>query len=201
MSASVRSSPPYCTSSKRGLCRSWPTNSLTIWTNAEKIFVFRQNETLSANDLFDFRMALADYGPSTLLWVQQARPGHAAGSVDRIEDTLLVGYVQRLASRENAPDLDLPSWLLMLRRALVVRSAVRKLWRDANVPDAVRPACIELTFGREETRERTRFGWSPAEDNHTFAIDERSLLTFPPPRRRLRICWIWISRRSWRPRH
>jgi len=44
--------------------------------NPSKILVFRQNEPLAANDLVDLRMALSAYGPSILLWVQPARPGH-----------------------------------------------------------------------------------------------------------------------------
>lgn len=47
----------------------------------EKTLVFRQNEELSANDLLDLRAALTAYGPASLLWVQEARPGHPAGSV------------------------------------------------------------------------------------------------------------------------
>ena len=51
--------------------------------------VFRQNEELSANDLLDFRSALAAYGPATLLWVQATRPGHPPGTVSIVDDTLM----------------------------------------------------------------------------------------------------------------
>src|SRR5690242_11213250 len=88
---------------------------------AEKILVFRQNETLSANDLLDLRMALAGYGPGVPLWVQPARPDHSPGEVVVVDDTLMIGYVTRLARREYVPGLDLQSWLIMLRNAYALR--------------------------------------------------------------------------------
>src|SRR4051812_33271865 len=85
--------------------------------NPTKILVFRQNEPVSAGDLIDLRIALSAYGPSMLLWVQEACPGHPPGTVHVADDRLLVGYVRRLAARENVPDLDLDSWMMVLRRA------------------------------------------------------------------------------------
>jgi hypothetical protein len=73
--------------------------------SAEKLMVFRQNEELSANDLLDFRSALSGYGPATLLWVQATRPGHPPGTVTLLDDRLMIGYVTRLARRDNAPRL------------------------------------------------------------------------------------------------
>lgn len=82
-----------------------------------KIVVFRQNEDVSANALMDFRQALAAYGPSMLLWVQPTRPGFPPGSVVVVDGTLMVGYVSRLARRDNATDFDFQSWLAVLRNA------------------------------------------------------------------------------------
>jgi hypothetical protein len=141
--------------------------------NPEKILVFRQNEPMPANDLIDLRQALANYGPATLLWVQETRPGHPAGTVEQIDERLMVGYVRRLATRENAYDLDLPSWIGMLRGAYAI-------WHTQK--PAAPPACVEIVFGAGgNARSLTEFGWSPPEDNHTFTIDDRSLLTFAPP--------------------
>jgi len=171
--------------------------------NPCKILVFRQNEPLSANDLIDLRLALGQFGPSTLLWVQQARPSHRAGSVDRVDDTLLAGYVSRLANRENPLDLDLVSWLTMLRRAYA-------LWRARQdgplnaatlnapvlgvptlstptlsepVPSApARSPMVEIAFGRNgPPRSDGEYGWSPPEADFTWAIDERSRLMVAPP--------------------
>ncbi|OIQ65615.1 hypothetical protein GALL_528260 [mine drainage metagenome] len=59
--------------------------------NPTKIMVFRQNEPLSANDLVDLRIALAGYGPATLLWVQAARPGHPPEGQRPAQAPLAVG--------------------------------------------------------------------------------------------------------------
>src|SRR5690348_14500081 len=85
--------------------------------NPTKILVFRQNEPVSAGDLLDLRIALSAYGPGILLWVQEACPGHPPGTVDVADERLFVGYVRRPAARENVPDLDVDSWLTVLRRA------------------------------------------------------------------------------------
>jgi hypothetical protein len=152
--------------------------------NPEKILVFRQNETLAANDLIDLRAAVAAYGPATLLWVQQARPGHPPGTVEQVDATLMTGYVQRLADRENVPDLDLASWMLTLRRAYAIwRARPATGSSEAAVPENVPPpTSIEIVFGvAGNALSLMRHGWSPAEDHHTFAIDDHSLLTFAPP--------------------
>src|ERR1700761_4068256 len=138
--------------------------------NPSKILVFRQNERLSANDLVDLRMAIAEFGPSVLLWVQEARPGHPPGSVVVADDTLMVGYVSRLASREDVPDLDLGSWLTMLRRAYVMRpmppaaldgAPLRPVRRVPPPP----PPRTDTVFGREGNAvERIGYGWAAPED-------------------------------------
>src|SRR3978361_125760 len=82
--------------------------------NPNKILVFRQNESLAAGDLVDLRIALAAYGPTTLLWGQAAGAGHPTGSVDVADERMMVGYVRRLARRHDVPDLDVASWLQVL---------------------------------------------------------------------------------------
>jgi hypothetical protein len=147
--------------------------------NPTKILVFRQNEPLLASDLIDLRTALDRFGPSTLLWVQQARPGHPPGSANRIGDRLLVGYVSRLALRESVPDLDLSSWLIMLRNAY-------KLFRAYVEPPvpvvALAPSpSISLRFGSDGNAQRSMgYGWSTPEIGFTWATEDRSLLTLDP---------------------
>jgi hypothetical protein len=139
----------------------------------EKILVFRQDEPMLANDLLDLRAALATIGPGTLLWVQPARDGHPAGSAEFIADRFIAGYVRRLATPENAPDLDLESWLQLLRR-------VYALWRGAS-EDA--PSFAEIVFGRDGNAGAFMgAGWATPEDGFTWTIGERSLLHIPPLR-------------------
>lgn len=152
--------------------------------SADKILVFRQNEPLQANDLLDLRAALDLYGHSTLLWVQSARPGHPPGTVDIIDDRLMVGYVRRLAPRENVPDLDIDSWLSVLRRSYA-------LWPERHRPVTLRPtreavfephAKLVRVFGVDgDAEESTGQGWSTPENGFTWAIGERSLLSLPAP--------------------
>ncbi|WP_428483362.1 hypothetical protein [Rhodopila sp.] len=147
-----------------------------------KILVFRQNEPLSAADLVDLRIALSVYGPSVLLWVQEARPGHPPGTVDVADERLLVGYVRRLADRDDVPDLDMESWLAMLRNA-------HGLWRRAQAGGvalgdfaAGQLARTELTFGQEGNAAcHLGYGWSGPEAGYTWSIGERSLLTIENP--------------------
>jgi hypothetical protein len=140
-----------------------------------KIMVFRQNEPLTANDLIDLRVALAAHGPAILLWVQAAQPGHPPGSVVKVDDRLMVGYVSRLARREYVPDLDVASWLAMLRMAYRVHLGAD---RDA----ATAPARTEIVFGKAgNTAGCTGDGWSAPENGFTWAIGKRSVLTIPNP--------------------
>lgn len=137
--------------------------------NPTKILVFRQNEPLLASDLTDLRIALSGYGPSTLLWVQEARPGHPAGDVVAVDDRLLIGYVSRLARRDNVPDLDVRSWLAMLRNAYARHSGQAAVAKDMN-----------LVFGVSgNAAAHTGPGWSAPEDGFTWAIDDSSVLTLP----------------------
>lgn len=149
--------------------------------NPSKILVFRQNEPLLAADLVDLRVALANYGPNILLWVQEARPGHAPGSVDVVDDGLMVGYVRRLAARDAVPDLDLDSWLVVLRKAYELSlmgsderaeaaHAAERLWRT------------DLVFGSDgNARQYCGYGWSGPEAGYQWAVGERSLLTIDSP--------------------
>lgn len=148
--------------------------------NPTKILVFRQNEPLSAGDLTDLRIALAAYGPSILLWVQPACPGHPPGSVDVVDDRMMAGYVRRLAERDTVPNLDYGSWMQVLRRAhaIFAQAGEGRLARAAVQP----PARTELTFGEEgNAGPSLGYGWSGPEAGYQWAVGERSLLTVAVP--------------------
>jgi hypothetical protein len=145
-----------------------------------KILVFRQNEPLLASDLADLRIALSAYGPSIVLWVQEACPGHPPGSVEVADERMMVGYVRRLAARETVPDLDFESWMQVLRRAhaIFIRSRDGRLVRAAAEP----PARTELTFGIEgNAGPRLGQGWSGPEAGYQWAVGERSVVTLDVP--------------------
>ena len=155
--------------------------------NPEKILVFRQNEPLTASDLVDLRSALSRFGPSTLLWVTQACPGHPPGSVDVIDRSFMVGYVKWLAPRNNVPNLDTETWLTVLRRSWNLWPARRSGTTEAVVaptPNAEPAARVDLTFGADGNSEpSTGFGWSKPENGFTWSIEDRSLLMIDAPPR------------------
>ena len=150
----------------------------------EKIFVFRQNEPLLAADLVDLRAALSRFGPATLLWVQEARPGHPPGSVDVIDATFMVGYVKRLAERSRVPELDAESWLVMLRQAWTVWPARHA---DPSAAPLIAPqqrplGRVDVVFGVEgNATDLAGFGWSKPENGFTWSIEDRSLLILDTP--------------------
>jgi hypothetical protein len=148
--------------------------------NPSKILVFRQNEPLLGSDLVDLRIALSAYGPSILLWVQEALPGHPPGSVEVADERLMVGYVRRLAERDRVQDLDVASWMQVLRRAHAIGldACDGRLVRTAVHP----PARTVLTFGIEgNAGPSLGYGWSGAEAGYQWAIGERSLVTVEVP--------------------
>nr|WP_294516744.1 hypothetical protein [uncultured Rhodopila sp.] len=147
-----------------------------------KILVFRQNEPLSAGDLVDLRIALSAYGPGVLLWVREACSGHPPGTVDVADDRLMIGYVRRLAARENVPGLDLQSWLTVLRRAFAL-SSLSGTGRAAEARAAQsRLASTELRFGIEgNAAPSLGYGWSGTEPGYQWSVGERSLLTVRNP--------------------
>jgi hypothetical protein len=148
--------------------------------NPEKIFVFKQNEPLSATDLVDLRATLSRFGPSTLLWVAEACPGHPPGTVDVIDRTFMVGYVRRLAARESVPDLDLESWMTVLRRAWAIWPARRSV--GVAEPPPLPVGRVDAVFGVDGNADKmTGFGWSAQEDGFAWSIDDRSLLTLDAP--------------------
>jgi hypothetical protein len=145
-----------------------------------KILVFRQNEPLLASDLVDLRIALSAFGPSILLWVQEACPGHPPGSVEVADERMMVGYVRRLAKRDAVPNLDFGSWMQVLRRAHAI-SLHKRDGKLVSVP-ATRLPRTELMFGIEgNAAPGLGQGWSGPEAGYQWAVGERSVLTIDVP--------------------
>jgi hypothetical protein len=148
--------------------------------NPSKILVFRQNEPLLGSDLVDLRIALSAYGPSTILWVQEACPGHPPGSVEVADERMMVGYVRRLAARDTVPDADYESWMQVLRRAYAISLHARD-GHLVQVP-AERPARTELRFGADgNAGPALGYGWSGPEAGYQWSVGERSMLTVAVP--------------------
>jgi hypothetical protein len=89
--------------------------------SAEKIFVYHGMRPLSADDARALLRAVRLYGLATLLLVELAHAGHAAGSVERAEDGLLRGYIDRFAPGEDAHDFSMDSWVTLCRAAAALQ--------------------------------------------------------------------------------
>jgi hypothetical protein len=99
----------------------------------------------------------------------------------------MLGYVSRLAGRQDVPDLDLASWLTMLRRAHGRRPMPGAI-SGANRSDATSrkepPAAArtDTVFGKEGNASGCMgYGWSGPEDGYTWSIGDRSVLTIDSP--------------------
>lgn len=77
----------------------------------EKIFIYKQNEQVTREEVRALFLALNRYGPNTLLWVVPAESPQQVGSVEVVANGLFKGYVDRFAPAENAYDLSLNAWL------------------------------------------------------------------------------------------
>jgi hypothetical protein len=89
--------------------------------SGEKIFVFRFIAPLEPEVVQKFFQAIRKQGPGWLLYVKQD-PAHPEGSVELLEEGLLVGAIDRL-SNENPPQINSPAWERICRRALAIRQA------------------------------------------------------------------------------
>lgn len=81
--------------------------------NGEKIWVWKSNLTITLDRIERLVAVLRRRGPNMLLWVVEADDVHPSGSVERIGDGLLKGYVEKLAPYEAAADISAQGWFEM----------------------------------------------------------------------------------------
>ena len=146
---------------------------------ASKIFVYHQREPLHALELIRLRRALGGYGRPVLLYVTEADSAHPAGSVERIDRTLMVGYLASYAPAGEPYRPDVASWIELCRNAYRIR------WADdftAYDPAAAAATQVEVAFGRGGTftNDMGR-GWSYPEDGYTWAVGKLSTLVLDAP--------------------
>jgi hypothetical protein len=85
--------------------------------SGEKIWVWREMTAADAERLRPLVKLLRRFGPNTLLWVVAADEGHAPGTLERLDEGFLKGYVERLAAYADATDISPESWYVMLEKA------------------------------------------------------------------------------------
>lgn len=83
----------------------------------EKIWVWREYSHTDPERIRSLVEMLRDLGPNTLLWVVAADEGHAPGTVERLNEGFIKGYVERLATYSNATDISPQSWYTVCENA------------------------------------------------------------------------------------
>ena len=83
----------------------------------EKLFVYRGEPATTVADVQPLVEAISGYGPGQLLFVTAAADPSRAGSVERMSERLMVGYLDRLAPLRLATELSVSSWLDVCRHA------------------------------------------------------------------------------------
>lgn len=85
---------------------------------SERIYVVKRNHGLSHADAWRLLDVIAKRGGGRLLYVVKAPTPSRAGTVERINSRLMVGWVDRLSPLSRADDVSLDSWVKVLRSAL-----------------------------------------------------------------------------------
>ncbi|MEC4592302.1 tetratricopeptide repeat protein [Nitrospirillum amazonense] len=84
----------------------------------EKIFVYFQSGDVDLEHLTRLHTAMRRFSDITLLQVRTHDDSHSAGTVDRISEGLLVGYISRFGKTPNSDwDIDYSCWLGICRSA------------------------------------------------------------------------------------
>lgn len=95
--------------------------------SGDKLLVFRAEEPGQDAEARRLFAAIRMRGPASLLWVTLARDASQVGTVSRLGDGLLIGYLDRLAPLRFAAGLSFEPWLS-------VCTAAHAAWTDAAPP-------------------------------------------------------------------
>ncbi len=96
---------------------------IETFAEAKKIFVFKTGDRLcTLDEVRRIHRAMRRYGPATLLYVQPADPDHPPGSVDILDDGLLMAYIDRfnLAADGAVLPVSRNIWLQICSRAIAL---------------------------------------------------------------------------------
>jgi hypothetical protein len=84
----------------------------------DRIFVFYYHTRLSDQQIADLFTEISRFGPNTLFCVRQEEPGRPNGTVEVLQQHLLVGYIDAFAPIESVNDgTQFESWLNLCRKA------------------------------------------------------------------------------------
>lgn len=91
--------------------------------NSEKIFVYKSTiSQLTEQEAFSLHRGLRRYGANTLLGVNIESGDRRAGTMLKLQDDVMLGFVDKMMHSEKAPGLSPETWFKLLRDA---RAAAR----------------------------------------------------------------------------
>ena len=96
-------------------------------SRARRLFVYKGDCDVAL--IQEVVAGLRVYGPNSLLWVRHADAAHPPGSVIRISDGLLLGFVDRSGSYDGDPSVPVEDWIAVCINAY-------RFWRDTDPPKA-----------------------------------------------------------------
>ena len=89
-------------------------------SHGRQLFVFKGETDITT--IREIVVQLRSYGPNCLVWVCVADPAHRPGSVERLSDGLLRGFVSRFGTYDGDPSLPVEDWVALCANAY-------RLWR------------------------------------------------------------------------
>lgn len=96
-------------------------------SRGRRLCVWRGAASFAAID--EIAAQLQSYAPTSLLWAKVAGAGQVPGSVERVSDRLLVGYLSRYGDYDGGPRPPIEEWISVCANAY-------RLWRGADPPKA-----------------------------------------------------------------
>jgi hypothetical protein len=124
-----------------------------------RLLVYSGRSNLKA--IREIARQLRTYGDNRLLWVRLADATHLPGSVECLNDGLLLGFVSRFGTYETdrTPRLPVEEWIAVCAKAY-------RLWREAEPPKAP----LKNLIARAMAAQRCR--WSADPSAATRLLDE-----------------------------
>jgi hypothetical protein len=126
-------------------------------SRGRKLFVFKGETDITA--IREIVVQLRTYGPNWLVWVCVADAAHLPGSVERLSEGLLRGFVSRFGTYDGDPSLPVEEWVAVCANAY-------RLSRNAEPPEAPVYNLISPEIATCSLR------WSPELCSGTRLLDE-----------------------------
>src|SRR5262249_42571883 len=95
-------------------------------SSGEKLFVFKITDRhMTDDELIELRRAMRSYGHNTLLYVKLTDSTHSNGSVECVDDGLIIGHIDRFYAGKNGEDLghNYNAWVPIIWKA-------RSVWKN-----------------------------------------------------------------------